>query len=250
VQLVDPFDSVEWGDSRAAKPEYPGTFAPLLGVLIDEAAGAAPVIDFLHPRKKPAPPDQRRRYVAVAAAAAAVLLIGFGVIQWRLWGLDSELNQLRITRTKQEKAAKDAAKPIKDAESLDAFAAGDIPWLDELSRLSEKMPPPESAQLTEIMAQATTKGGGGRIQINGHVDSSIRVAELEEALRDKRHSVGGKGTDQDLQLERLQWSLGETIVIAPPSEPSLGAVASPNSGKSTGGPDPRATQGAKQGGGQ
>ena len=95
VQLVDPFDSVEWADPRTAKPEYPGTFAPLLGVLIDEAAGASPVIDFLHPRKKPAPPDQRRRYIAIAAAAAAVLLIGFGIMQWRLWGLDSELNQLR-----------------------------------------------------------------------------------------------------------------------------------------------------------
>lgn len=249
VRLIDPFDNVEWGDPRASKPEYPGTFAPLLGVLSDEAAGAAPVIDFLRPRKKPAPPDQRRRYVSIAAAAAAVLLIAFGIVQWQLWGLDTELKQLRATRTKQEKAAKDAAKPIKDAELLDAFAAGDITWLDELSRLSDKLPPPESAQLTEVMAQATTKGGGGRILFNGHVDTSIRVAELEEALRDKRHSVSGKGTDQDLQLEQLQWSLGETVVIAPPSEPASG-TAPPSSGKAPGAPATRAAQGAKQGGGQ
>ena len=93
VRLVDPFEQRRMGRrANGKKPEYPGTFAPLLGMMLDEAAGTAPVIDFLHPRKKPAPPDQRRRYMAVAAAVAAVLLLGFGVMQWRLWSLDSEIN--------------------------------------------------------------------------------------------------------------------------------------------------------------
>src|SRR5206468_4192516 len=50
VELVDPFERVEWADARTARPDFPGTFAPLLGMLHDEAASVSPVVDFLHPR--------------------------------------------------------------------------------------------------------------------------------------------------------------------------------------------------------
>lgn len=218
VKLIDPFEHVEWGDAKSAKPEYPGTFAPLLGMMSDEAAGVAPIIDFLHPRQKPAPPDQKRRYIAIAAAVAAVLLLAFGAMQWRLWGLDAEIDQLRTKRFKQEKAAKDSAKPIKDAESLDAFAAGDLTWLDEIGRLSAKLPPPEAAEVTELTVQTLPKGGGGQIKFTGHVDTSLRVAQLEDALRDKQHSVSGKGTTQDPDRDTLQWTFDELIHVAPPIE--------------------------------
>src|SRR4051812_21433286 len=108
VRLVDPFEHVEWADAKAKKPEYPGTFAPLIGLMLDEAAGTAPTIDFLHVRKKPPPPNRRRRYLSIAAAIAAVLLLGFGVIQWQLWSLDSEIATLRTKRAKQDKLAKES----------------------------------------------------------------------------------------------------------------------------------------------
>ena len=91
VKLVDPFERVEWADPRVKKPEFPGTFAPLLGMMHDEATATLPVIDFLHPRKKKPPPDYRRQYGYIAAAVAAVVLLGLGVMQWQLWGLDSQI---------------------------------------------------------------------------------------------------------------------------------------------------------------
>ncbi|HMC10675.1 MAG TPA: hypothetical protein VKH44_05275, partial [Pirellulaceae bacterium] len=249
VRLIDPFERVEWADPRTPKPESPGTFAPLLGMMLDEAASVVPVIDFLHTRKKPAPPDQRRRYVYAAAAVAAVILLAFGMMQWKLWSLDSEINTLRIARFKQEKAAKDSAKPIKDAESLDAFAAGDVTWLDEFARLSEKLPPPEAAVVFELTAQTLPKGGGGQIKFVGHVDKSERVGELEENLRDKQHTVRGKGTNQDPDLPALQWAFDETVTVAPPAErPPIAATA-----KSAPAKAPAATKTtvpAKQGGAQ
>jgi Tfp pilus assembly PilM family ATPase len=216
VQLVDPLERVEWADARSRKPEYPGTFAPLLGMMLDEAAGIAPVIDFLHTHKKPAPPDRKRKYIAALAAIAAVVLLGLGFMQWRLWTLDSQIKTLQATRTKQEKSAKDSAKPMKDADALDAFAAGDVTWLDELSRISEKMPPPEAAQISEITAQTQPKGGGGYIKFVGYVDKSDRVGEIEDALRDKQHTVSGKGTGHEPERGVLQWTFEETITVAPP----------------------------------
>ncbi len=250
VQLVDPLERVEWADARVKKPEYPGTFAPLLGMMVDEAAGIPPVIDFLHTHKKPAPPDQKRKYVAALAAIAAVALIALGFMQWRLWSLDSEIKMLSATRTKLEKSAKDSAKPVKDAEALDAFAAGDVTWLDELSRISEKMPPPEAAQISEITAQTMSKGGGGFIKFVGYVDKSDRVGEIEDALRDKQHTVSGKGTGHDPERGVLQWAFDETITVSPPQvekPPPTAATAKAGAAKA---PVKKAEAPAKQGGGK
>jgi hypothetical protein len=171
----------------------------------------------LHVRKKPAPPNRRRRYLGVAAAIAAVLLLGFGVIQWQLWSLDSELDTLRARRYKQDKLAKDSAKPIKDAEALDTFAAGDVNWLDELATLSAKMPPADNAIVSEMTIQVHPKGGGF-IKFVGHTDASERVTQLEDNLRDKQHNVSGKIIAQDPEREWLQWVFDETVTVAPPQE--------------------------------
>ena len=225
VKLIDPLERVEWADVKVKKPDYPGTFAPLVGMMLDEAAGVAPTIDFLHPRKKAPPPNQRRRYAIVAAAIAAVFLLAFGVMQWQLWSLDSELDTLRTKRFKQDKLAKESVKPVKDAESLDAFVAGDVNWLDELATLSSKMPPPENAIVSEMTIQVLPKGGGGIIKFVGHTDTSERVAQLEDNLRDKQHTVSGKGTAQDPDREALQWTFDETITVAPPTDRSAAKKA-------------------------
>ena len=90
------------------------------------------------------------------------------------------------------------------------------------------------------------KGGGGTLKFNGHVDSSIRVAELEESLRDKQHSITGGGTDQDLERPQLQWSFSELLVVAPPSD-NAAATAASSAAKSPAAKTPAQT---KQGGGQ
>lgn len=215
VRLVDPLQKVEWEEARVPRPDYPGAFAPLVGMMSEEAAGTAPVLDYLHPRKRPAPPDKKRAFLLAGAGIAATLLLGFGYMQWSLWSLDSEIAQLRTTRTKAEKAAKESAKPVKDAEALDAFAAGDVAWLDVLSRISQRLPPPEQVQIAELTAQTVPKTGGGQLKFVGYADTSQRVTDLEDALRDKGYVVSGKGTSQDPEAEFLPWSFDETITVSP-----------------------------------
>ena len=167
-----------------------------------------------------------------------------------MWGLDSELNQLRTKRFNQEKAAKASAKPIKDAESLDALAAGDVTWLDELSLLSAKLPPPEAVQVSELTAQAMPKGGGGQIKFAGYADTSQRVAELEDNLRDKRHTVSGKGTTQDPEREALVWTFDETLAIAAPANTGQAEAGAAAATAKTQPARPSAAAKATQGGGQ
>jgi Tfp pilus assembly PilM family ATPase len=248
VRLVDPLQKVEWEDARAKKPEYPGAFAPLVGMMLEEAAGTPPVLDFLHPRKRPAPPDKKRAYLLAGAGLAAIFLLGCGYLQWSLWTLDSQIAQLRTTRTKAEKAAKESTKPVKDAETLDAFAAGDVTWLDELSRLSQKLPPPEQVQIGEVTAQVVPKAGGGQIKFVGYADTSQRVADVEDALRDEKHNVSGKGLTPDPEEEYLPWTFDETLVILPPTGATPAAKsAQPKSAQSKSAPT-KAAPPAKSGG--
>jgi len=246
VRLVDPFEHVEWGDARSKKPEYPGTFAPLLGMLLDESASRAPVIDFLHARKKKPPPDNRRKYLIAAAAVAAALVIGFGGIEFQLWSYDSRIRELTADRGKQEKAAKASVRPKEDAKLLESFAAGDITWLDEMARTSQKFPPAEAARVYDLKAQVNSKEGGS-LTLDGYADNIETIKKLEIALRDKQHSVKPKGSNQDPKLEGLQWWFEEHVNIGPP----LTAAAPPNAKAAEASANaPAAASAAKQGGGQ
>jgi hypothetical protein len=69
VELFDPFDELTLGPQlKSRRPEHVGRFAPLLGLLVDEAGGASHAIDFLHPRKKVEKADNRRRNLLIATS--------------------------------------------------------------------------------------------------------------------------------------------------------------------------------------
>jgi Tfp pilus assembly PilM family ATPase len=237
VRLVDPFVKVEWAEgTRGRKPEFPGTFAPLLGMLLDEAsapaAGAGHAIDFLHVRKRPPPPNRRRAAIAVAAAVAAVLLLAGGAIQWQLRSLDSRIRTLTTQRNDQEKLAKAGARPREEVEKVDRFAAADITWLDELRRLSEQFPPGDQV-LVEDFTASYVPSGGGKIIVGGVADNEGRIRQIEERLRDEQHRVLGSGGQYDPEAAGLKWRFKETVTVVPPEEdgPQPAAPAAKTSSK-------------------
>jgi Tfp pilus assembly PilM family ATPase len=66
VELFDPLADLSLGRAlQSERPQHAGRFAPLLGMLLDEASGTPHAIDFLHPRQRPVPPSQRRRNARV-----------------------------------------------------------------------------------------------------------------------------------------------------------------------------------------
>ncbi|MDX1946338.1 MAG: hypothetical protein SFU86_13135 [Pirellulaceae bacterium] len=215
VKLVDPFDRCAWeSGSRAVRPEFPGTFAPLLGILLDEASATPHAIDFLHPRRRPPAPNRNRVYTIAGAAAAAVVLLATLFIYWQLRSLDGRIRELTAAKATQEKLAKAGRKPREQLARLDAFAQSDIVWLDELRRLSEKFPPAEAARVESLSFLAVPKGGG-RISFDGLADDDTTVGKLEAAVRDDAHTVRPLGVKNDPQLDKLKWRFKEEITIAP-----------------------------------
>lgn len=226
VELLNPFAEVEQSrELQARPPRNPGTFAPVLGMLLDEAAGAAPGIDFLHPRKRPVPQNRRRLYISLGAAAAAILVLFVGYVILELRQLDARMVSLQKEKAALEKKNK-AGKTIRDqTQKVDQFVASDVLWLEELRVLSEKAPPAERTRVEGFFAGVRPKGGGG-LNLDAVAEGPDVIPELEAALRDERHTVEGSGGKRDEKAVGLNYRYREDIVIAP-LDPTKSTPAAP-----------------------
>lgn len=241
VELLDPFSVVEQSDDlRAHPPRNPGTFAPVLGMLLDEAAANPPGIDFLHPRKRPAPPNRRRLFALAGGAAAALFLAICVYVTLEVWRLNAQIASLQSERNYLDKKNK-AGKTIRSqTQKVDQFAASDIPWLEELRVLSERAPPAETIRAEGILA-GTRPTGGGLLSMDVVAAGPEEMIKLEEALRDERHTVQNNGGKTDEKLSGLKFRFREDVIIPPsdsaaPAQTAVPAASSPQlpAKKSTG----------------
>jgi Tfp pilus assembly PilM family ATPase len=160
TELFDPFARFEQaGGMRDQLPAHHSRFAPVLGLLADAATGSRHAIDFLDPRRRPVPKTRRREIAIATVCASALLLMFIGWTWWRLRTMDNEIAALtqRANKNKAELAKNKQA--VKDAEELNKWLAGDVPWLDVLYRLSKDGPKAEVAMLTGLKADVDSKGG-------------------------------------------------------------------------------------------
>jgi hypothetical protein len=215
VSVFDPFaETRRVGEAAGALPPDRGRYAAVLGMLRDTVEGRPHGIDFLNPRRRPPPPNRRRGY-ALAGAAAALCLLGLATIygfQWRYY--DRQWRTLQETSKSLDEPVKMAEKLKTDVAEIDAFAVGDVNWLDELYRLSTRFPPPPDV-MVEQASFNSVPAGGGQILLEGYARESAVIAKIESQLRDTQHIVTGGGGQRDEARKELQWGFTEKIVIPP-----------------------------------
>jgi hypothetical protein len=199
-------------------PEHPGRFAPLLGMLAVEAAGTAHAIDFLHPRRRPAAPSRKGRYTTVGLSVGGALAAALVVIVGWLWSLDGRIDSLKKTSRNMDVDVKAAQKVRANAERVDEFVAGDVLWLEELRRLSTKLPPPEDAAVISLSFGTRVSGGGGQLTADGYVRQPPTIDLLRRNVRDATHKVSGSGLQEEEQQPALRWRFKETIQVLPEGE--------------------------------
>lgn len=245
LQVLDPFTLIELSESlQRTPPSSPGAFAPLLGLLVDEAAGRPHTIDFLHPRKRPPAVNHNRTYAIAGGSLAAAVLILVLMGWWHLRSLDAEIRAQAKLLGDTTKNAEKAKPTVKKAQELDKFAAGDVNWLDELERLSRKFPSAEKARADDLLATSKQNAGGGNLVVQGLANEPDTITEMELALRDKDRTVMGSGSKEDPKAQGLTWRYREEIVVhGPEGPPPIGGVrgARPSSSLSK----PTAKGGAK-----
>jgi Tfp pilus assembly PilM family ATPase len=217
LKVLDPFTLVELSESLQRTPtSTPGAFAPLLGLLTDEAAGRSHTIDFLHPRKRPAPVNHNRTYAVVGGALAAAVLLLIMMGWWHVRSLDAEILEQATVLAKTKEQANKGKAAIKKAMELDKFTAADVNWLEELDRLSQKFPPAEEARADDLVATAKQNTGGGSLLVQGLAANTNTINTMEAALRDKDRTIIGSGTKEDPKAKGLTWRYREEIVVHGP----------------------------------
>jgi Tfp pilus assembly PilM family ATPase len=220
TELFDPFTAfAQTADMTAKLPEHRSRYAPLLGMLADAAAARRHAIDFLEPRRRP-PPKSRKREMSLAVALAAVVVLGFiGWTWWRANSLDQDIAQLRSRRSSLDKQIKKNSQVMKEAEQLDKWLAGDIPWLDVLQRLSTQGPKGEDAMLTGLRAEVDARGGGAKMTMDILASDSAKVQNQLRSVWAKTTRAGVEPSDG--KIKRYPWQFkAEAKIDAPADEPA------------------------------
>ncbi len=229
VIAFDPFDAVRAGRGlKSSFPEHAGRYAPLLGMLACELSGTRHTIDFLNPRKRPAPPSNKRRNLVAAAATLSIVVAGAAVFTLLKNNLDAEIAQLQ-TQSKELDAEVDKAKVLIDkANAVKKFADGDVTWLDELHELANRLPDADHVILDKLTV-AVDPEKGGRMSLQGHVVRPDVIAKFEDSLRYGDNVVAGKKGIVDEKRKDYPYLLETTIVVPPDVQKDGHSVGRPPS---------------------
>ncbi len=211
----DPFDAVEI--ARKAMPDQAGSFAALLGMLLDEAHGDQHAIDFLNPRKVPKPPNRRRLYAAVAG----LLIIG-GLYVWdgqssKLEELDTEIAALTEKYTERQAVAKRALQQIQIAGAIRAWHSREINWLDEMRDMSVRFPSGRDMVLLRMNLSPGRGGRGGAVTFSGVARNPNILIGMEKEMRDSLHAINSSKRLQEGGPGELAWSFETSLTVAPRS---------------------------------
>lgn len=218
VELFDPFKSVQIGGELASKlPEHHGRFAPLLGLLLDEAENQKHDIDFLNPRRKEEEKKPWLRYGLIAGACAALVLAGL-FIAWKTWAdRAGNIAALKETKQNREDLGEKLGNRTAKVDALDSWNRSNVIWLDELREVSAEFPPSEDAMSTVMSVQAA-KEGGGLMFIEGVARDYDVIDQIEVAVSDERHKVTGSGGTPVDRIGGYSVGFKEKVIVAPRTE--------------------------------
>lgn len=232
--------SVEWSGS-AGVPDDPGRFAPLLGMLLDEAQGKRHAVDFLNPKKPPKPPDRRRQLIVGGVAAAAVLLAAAIYAGQTLSDADERNRQLAEELKELDALVKRTAEKRSLVSAIENWEASNIVWLDELRDLSLKFPSGRDAVVLR-MSMTPARTGGGIITLQGLARDPTVVENMEQQIRDEYREVTTPRVQQRKQDDTYAWHFDTSMFVekrepgeyvGPSGERPLANQHSPLAGRSS-----------------
>ena len=185
--------------------------APLIG-LVHEHFGESHMLDFVHPKRPPAPPNYYRR-AAVYIGALVVLVCMGGYHAWEVYQenqgqletMRAELDAatFRLNKVKQKQAV---------VEAIWNWETDNVNWLDELYDLAKRLPNGRDATIRRM---TISPGSAGQLVI----DLSVQVrhpdviTQMGEQLRDAYHDVRSKGVSEQSSSTDYPWSFETRITL-------------------------------------
>ena len=172
-------------------------------------------MDFLNPRQRPeVKPHHVRTGLLVAVPALAALFIGYTVYQ-KGKSMDRRITELKTANQQMQPAVDLALQSIDRTEKVDQFLDGNVPWLDELQRLADRMPEADQMMVRSLSASSDQRSGGGKLVVAGTATSADVIDQFGSLLRDDSHAVVGDGASEEKTEDAYRWGFSESIHIAP-----------------------------------
>jgi hypothetical protein len=216
VMSFDPFQVVQVSPrmQRQTLPDA-GRYAPLLGMLADHAAGTRHAIDFLNPRKRPAPPSTRRRNLIVASCVLGGILIATGVVSAGLKYYDNQIAGLNEQIADLNKGVDRAKVLIANADAVKDFTDGDVTLLDEIYELSQRIPDADHLRLDSVNMSTANVKRGAVINLKGHAKEADVIPNMEDSLRFEDNVVEGKYGTYDQNQTKYPWLFDTSVTVKP-----------------------------------
>ena len=224
VQTLDPFTLVNF-DKQVRTDEFQrldtGRFASLFGLLLAHASMPSStaqhplLMDFKNPRRITEKRKSYKRPISfglLGLSAASVL----SFLSWSSLKERAELVNRRESELKSlQSDVKKAEQSITRTELVDQFLDGNVIWLEQLRRLTDKMPPADQVIVKTISAKSNVAAGGGQLILQAAAKGPGVVHEMEASIRDEDHSVGGTGTNDLGEDQDYRWGFTHVISIDP-----------------------------------
>jgi hypothetical protein len=209
--VLDPFEAAHVTELQM--PARPERFVPLLGLLLDEAAGTH-AIDFLHPHRAERPLG-RWRMIGGGVGAVALLVLAAALYVWSALSEIGETNRQLGQRLRELKeTARKATDQKRRIEAVAAWQDRDVNWLDELRDLSARFPGPRDA-LVLRMAMRPASSAGGVIDMQGLLRDPKIVVNMEHLVRDGFRRVQSRRVQQRSGEEDYTWLFETAVSVAP-----------------------------------
>ncbi|MBN2292724.1 MAG: pilus assembly protein PilM, partial [Pirellulales bacterium] len=210
AMVIDPFIGVDLPASLV--PDNSGAFAPLLGMLLDETQDGKHAIDFLHPRRRPAPRSRRRPLVIAGSLAAALALVGGYHVLDQLSTADADNRALQKKLSDLKQLVKKAQKKEEVVRAVSEWQSNDVNWLDELRDMSLRFPSSRDTVVLR-MTLSRARGSGGAVNYSGLVRDPLIVVRMESNMRDKYHDIRSKRVQEQPDKD-YTWRFETAMTVA------------------------------------
>ena len=233
IEVIDPFSKVKVEDEAKKQLQEIGKsrFAPLLGVLVAEAAGHKHDIDFLNTKRRPPKKKPVVRYALMAGAAASLVLGGLWYYYSSHSALDSQIAELTLASKDLDEAVELAQKNTQRWKAVEAFVEKEVVWLDELERLSSVLPGANEVIVRNTNFSLIERGAGlAKLEANAVARDRNTGSKIEDLLRNPPYyQVEPKPATRISQkiegLEDYSWLMdGDIIMMSKPPKGNAPAV--------------------------
>ena len=216
VLPFDPFQVVQVS-SRVSRQSLTdaGRYAPLLGMLTDHVAGTRHAIDFLNPRKRPAPPSTRRRNMLIAAGVLASVMVACFAMAAGLKYFDNKIAGLNEQIAELNQGVERAKVLIAKADAVKDFTDIDVTLLDDLYEIAQRIPDADHLRLDDVQINTANRKRGAVISLKGHAKHPDVIADMEDSLRFEENIVESKIGTQDKNQTEYQWFLDASVIVKP-----------------------------------